>query len=164
MAADAVRYVATTEDKFDVVIADLFHPAWDGAANLYTAEHFERIKGRLNSDGLFCQWLPLYQLDMNTLKIIMRTFLSIYPHARLFLDHFGVDTPVLGLVGGPSRQRFSPDWYETRVDKALAASLNTVRLTSGYELFGLYAGGPFESAQFAGEGPINTEDRPTILF
>ncbi|MCH9033231.1 MAG: fused MFS/spermidine synthase, partial [Planctomycetes bacterium] len=45
--ADARRYVSATSKTYDVIIADLFHPARDGAASLYTREHFTAIRDRL---------------------------------------------------------------------------------------------------------------------
>ena len=83
--ADARRYVNASESKYDVVIADLFHPARDGAASLYTLEHFNAIKNLLNEKGIFCQWLPLYQLDLATFKIITRTFMEAFPDRNNFV-------------------------------------------------------------------------------
>jgi len=45
---------------------------------------------------LFCQWLPLHQLDENMLRIIVRTFLEIFPDGQAWLLHLNVDIPVLG--------------------------------------------------------------------
>ena len=163
-AADAMRYVAATEDSYDVVIADLFHPGRDGAANLYTEEHFSRVRDRLNEDGLFCQWLPLYQLDLDTFRTIARTFLKVFPNARLVLDHFGIETPVLGLIGGRDDIRYSADWFETRVRRLPADELRRMRFASGYDLFGLYVAGSSELRRFAGQGPINTADFPVVMF
>ena len=104
--ADARRYVTAVEKKYDVVVADLFHPSRDGAGGLYTLEHFAAIRGRLVDNGLFCQWLPLYQLDLETFKIIVRTFLQVYPDGQAFLAHYGLDQPIIGLVGGTRRFNF----------------------------------------------------------
>ena len=97
--ADARRYVRATTRRYDVVIADLFHPARDGAAGLYTREHFEAIGDRLADGGVFCQWLPLFQLDGYTLRVIIATFLEVYPDASALLLRLNADTPVIGLVG-----------------------------------------------------------------
>jgi spermidine synthase len=35
----------------------------------------------LNPEGIFCQWLPLYQLDMDTLRVIIKTYLKVFPDA-----------------------------------------------------------------------------------
>jgi len=86
--ADARRFVKVSETRYDVIIADLFHPAQDGAGTLYTQEHFVAIRQRLARNGLFCQWLPLHQLDEPTLKIIMKTFLNVFPQTQAYLLRF----------------------------------------------------------------------------
>ena len=43
--ADARRFVNAGDNKYDVIMADLFHPARDGAGSLYTVEHFQAITG-----------------------------------------------------------------------------------------------------------------------
>ena len=70
--ANARRYVTATNKKYDVIVADLFHPSRDGAGSLYTVEHFTAIRRLLTERGLFCQWLPLYQLDLETLLRSLR--------------------------------------------------------------------------------------------
>ena len=37
------------------------------------------MRARLADDGLFCQWLPLHQLDLDSLRSIVRAFLTVYP-------------------------------------------------------------------------------------
>ena len=98
--ADARRFVNCTDKTYDVIVGDLFHPARDGAGSLYTVEHFQAIRARLKPGGLFCQWLPLYQLDLPVLQTIIRTFLQVFPEGSAVLAHFSLKTPILGLVGG----------------------------------------------------------------
>ncbi|MGM9480561.1 hypothetical protein ACS5PN_05140 [Roseateles sp. NT4] len=57
-AADARRFVRTSTQRYDVVVADNFHPARSGSGALYTVEHFRAVRERLAPQGLFCQWLP----------------------------------------------------------------------------------------------------------
>jgi len=96
--ADARRYVKLATNQYDVIIADLFHPSLEGAATLFTREHFAAIRERLSSDGLFCQWLPMHQLDFETLQCITHTFLDVFPETDAYLLRFNVDAPVLGLI------------------------------------------------------------------
>ncbi len=107
--ADARRFVKSSKDSYDVVVADLFHPARDGAGSLYTVEHFEAIRARLNPSGIFCQWLPLYQLDLDMLCTIVRTFLQVFPNGSAFLAHYSLETPILGLVAGAGPVRYPHD-------------------------------------------------------
>src|SRR6195256_2805134 len=41
--ADARRFIAADTTQYDVIIADLFHPALDGSGSLYTTDHFEAV-------------------------------------------------------------------------------------------------------------------------
>src|SRR5205085_1367648 len=113
--ADARRFVRATTTRYDVIVADLFHPARDGAGSLYTLEHFQAIRERLSPGGIFCQWLPLHQLDEEMLGIIIRTFLEVFPEAQAYLLRFNVDAPVIGLMACSDWPRYSTQWVESHL-------------------------------------------------
>jgi len=164
-ASDARRYVSATDQHYDVIVADFFHPGRDGAGSLYTREHFLAIRNRLAEGGLFCQWLPLYQLDDPTLKLIIRTYLDVFPHAQAFLMNFKIQLPGLALVAGVSPRRYPPDWYDRRVrDEPLRKHLTSLGIRDAYTLLGLYAASPKQLRDFAGTGPINTDNHPLVTF
>ena len=119
--ADARRFVNCRAQNYDVIVGDLFHPARDGAGSLYTVEHFQAIRARLNPGGLFCQWLPLYQLDLPVLQTIIRTFLDVFPEGSAVLAQYSLKMPILGLVAGNNPLRYPPDWLERRVQDGNAA-------------------------------------------
>lgn len=163
--ADARRFVRATSNQYDVIVADLFHPARDGAGTLYTREHFAALRSRMASGGLCCQWLPLYQLDEPTLQVIMRTFLDVFPHTRAWLLRLTVDTPVIGLIGSLELRRYPSDWLERRVsDPALQASLKPLALTETQALLGLVLGGSDALRRYAQGAALNTDDRPVVMF
>ncbi len=163
--ADARRFVVATDRRYDVVVADLFHPARDGAGSLYTREHFRAIRAVLAEGGLFCQWLPLYQLDLETLRVITRTFLEVFPDGSAYLAHHSLKAPILGLVGGGGSRRYRPGWFQARVrEPGLAGKLARLRLHDDYGLFGGYLAGSGALRRFAGEGPVNSDDRPLVVF
>jgi spermidine synthase len=161
--ADARRYVRATRETYDVVVADLFHPARDGAGSLYTAEHFRAIRERLAPAGLFVQWLPLYQMDLETLRTVVRTFLQVYPEAGLLLAHYSLVAPIVGLAGGPAMDLPSVD--PTRLQAAgLAPELRALRLDNVYEVVGTWLADARALAAFAGTGPVNTDDLPVVTY
>ena len=163
--ADARRFVRTGAERYDVIIADLFHPARDGAGALYTREHFTAVRTRLTDDGLFCQWLPLFQLDLPTLRIITRTFLEVYPESEAFLLRFNADTPVLGLIGARRPLRFDRTWFDRRTaDLQLREALRQVGLTDSWQFFGTWFAGRKWLGELAADAPLNTDDRPEVLF
>jgi spermidine synthase len=163
--ADARRFVRASDSKYDVIVADLFHPARDGAGSLYTVEHFEAIRGRLHPDGLFCQWLPLYQLDEEMLRVITRTFLDVFPEAQAWLLQFNVDTPVLGLIGGMKPRPYDPKWIERRIaTPALDAELKKLALADSVRFFGCFLADAERLRAFVGSATQNTDDLPRVTF
>lgn len=163
--ADARRHVAADGRQYDVIVADLFHPALDGSGALYTTEHFAAIRNRLAPEGVFCQWLPLYQLDLPSLRAIVRSFLEVYPAGSAWLNHYSVRTPMLALIG--PRGGSGPDLHA--LDQRLAASsITSMARQIGFEtdmdLLGQYLGGPRALSAFAGPGPRNTDDHPFVTF
>jgi len=161
--ADARRFVQATPERYDVIVADLFHPSLEGSGALYTQEHFAAIRARLNEGGIFCQWLPLYQLDLETLRIIIRSFQAIYPDASAYLAHFSVEMPMIGLVGTNGAKSHADNWFATRINNtSFASQLGKVDLQDPASLFGLYLGGPDDLRAFAGTGPLNSDDLPLV--
>jgi spermidine synthase len=143
------------------VVADLFHPAQDGAAFLYTREHFTAVRARLRPTGLFCQWLPLFQMDLQTFDSIAATFASVFPHTEAWLLRFNVDTPVVGLIGWNEPPVLPADRVETRsaLSARLEEHLRTVALGDTLRLLGCRLGIPE-----GGSARLNTDGRPIVLF
>jgi spermidine synthase len=164
-AADARRYVLSVDETFDVIVADLFHPARDGAGSLYTREHFQAVLERLSDGGMFCQWLPLHQMDLATTKTVMRTFLSVFPRVKACVAHFNVDTPALGLIGTREFPEYSATWFQSITrDSHLVDALTRVALNDGIDFFGSFVGDQEELSRFVGEGRVNTDNHPVVMF
>jgi spermidine synthase len=164
--ADARRYARASPGRFDVVVADLFHPARDGSGFLYTREHFGAVKALLAEGGLFCQWLPLYQLDASVARTIVRSFLDVFPEAGALIAHYNALTPALGLVGSSRPLKYRIPYFERRAGDGLAAALDAQRqaLYDDFTLFGAIVAGRGDLARFAGPGPLNTDDLPIVRF
>ncbi|MGQ4274789.1 spermidine synthase [Terrihabitans sp. B22-R8] len=161
--ADARRFVQAPGEAYDVIVADLYHPSVDGAGALYAREHFAAIRERLAPGGLFTQWLPLHQLDIETLRVITRTFLDVFPESSAYLAQLSVETPLIALVGRVEPRAYEAGWMEARVkDAGLRARLAQLDLKDSLSLFGLHVAGPAELRGFAGTGRLNTDDRPFV--
>jgi spermidine synthase len=146
-----------------VIVSDLFIPWHAGAGNLYAREMYDTVARHLAADGLFCQWLPLYQLTREEFEIIVHTFLAVFPQVSLWRDDFYPDRPVVGLVGQLKprvldltriRERLLhiPDWSTDPL------------LSSPRGLIILYAGNLTAAADLFASAPFNLDDRPLIEF
>ncbi len=161
--ADARRFVAASSDTWDVVVADLFHPGLDGAGGLYALEHFEGVRDHLAPKGMFAQWVPLYQLDRPTLQTIVRTFLAAFPDAHAILGVYNVQTPAIALLGGTGDAPFvvDPEQLASTLAQPIYAEL---LMQEPRDLLGAYLLDREALAAFAGDGPLNTDLRPEVLF
>jgi len=160
---DGRRYLAASDEQFDVIVSDLFVPWHAGAGNLYSREMYAAVVRRLAPGGLFCQWLPLYQLTRDEFDMITHTFLSVFPQVSLWRGDFYPNRPVVGLVGQyhavpveltrlGERLRQMPSWSR---DSLLATPRGLAMLSVG----------PLTEVSdlFAAAG-LNTDDRPRLEF
>jgi len=165
MTADARRYVRATDQRYDLIVSDNFHPARSGSGALYTVEHFQAVRARLAAGGVFCQWLPLHQLDLPTLRSIVRSFMAAYPGGSALLATHSLDTPVLGLVARGDGERFQLDPLRTRRAEArFPRPLADFGLDDDFAVLGSFVAGPHALRQFAGTSPLNTDDHPVVAY
>lgn len=165
VAADARRYVRASERRYDVIVSDNFHPARSGSGALYTVEHFEAVRLRLETGGVFCQWLPLHQLDRETLRSIVASFIAVYPSGWAMIASNSLDTPVLGLVARGDRLRFDvPVVHERLTHLAVPQWLPALGLEDELAVLGSFALGPAALRRLAGSAALNTDDHPVVAY
>ena len=81
---DGRNYLLTTRKKYDVITADIILPRHAGAGALYSREYFQLVRNALKDDGLVLQWNGA-EVD-TTYRLILRTFLSVFPETTLWAD------------------------------------------------------------------------------
>jgi spermidine synthase len=158
---DARNFLRATRERFDVVVGDLFVPWQSGTGSLYAREHFAAVRAHLRDGGVFCQWLPLYQLGREEVEIIARTFAESFPHAAVFRGDFYGAYPIAALCG-----------FAGAPPPAAAVSGAARRLAAGGERdrwiadplgpWALYVGALGPSAAALAAAPLETDDRPRI--
>ena len=169
LAADARRFVRASAQQYDVIVSDNFQPARSGSGALYTVEHFRAVKARLAPEGLFCQWLPLHQLDIATLRSIVQSFLIAYPQGVAILASNSLETPVVGLLGHPDAAQDAGRFDPTRLRQRLSAngfprSPAAFGITDEFALLGNVIAGPEALRRFAADAPANTDDLPVVAY
>ena len=160
---DGRRYLAATDTVFDVIVSDLFIPWHASAGSLYALEMYQTVSRRLAPGGLFCQWLPLYQMTREEFEVVARTFLAVFPHVTLWRNDFYPNRPVLGLVGARQPRILDLDRVGRRMD-ALPAWARDSLLAAPRSLAMLYVGDLSLVPDALGRAPLNRDDRPVIEF
>lgn len=81
---DGRNLLLTQNDKYDVIVSEPSNPWQAGNANLFTDEFYKLAASRLKSDGIFCQWLGLYDITPDNLRIACSTLLRHFPNVLVF--------------------------------------------------------------------------------
>ena len=160
---DGRRFLATSDRQFDVIVSDLFIPWHAGAGNLYSREMYATVARRLARGGLFCQWLPLYQLTRGEFDMIAHTFLQVFPLASLWRADFYPNRPVVGLVGQFDARPVDLARVGERLDLLPPWSRDSL-LTAPRGLAMLSLGSLTPVADLFTAAPVNTDDRPLLEF
>jgi spermidine synthase len=165
MAADARRYVRTSDRHYDVIVSDNFHPARSGSGSLYTVEHFTAVRERLEPQGVFCQWLPLHQLDLETVRSIVQSFVTVFPHGWAMLASNSLETPSIGLVARSDDGFVDIAALRRHMsDTAMTPLLGNLGIEDDFALLGNFIAGPQALRRFAGDAIANTDDRPVVAY
>jgi spermidine synthase len=160
---DGRRHLAASSATFDVIVSDLFIPWHASAGNLYSLEMYRTVAKRLSPGGLFCQWLPLYQLTREEFEIIARTFLTAFPHVTLWRNDFYPNRPVLGLVGARHPVSMDLEGIGRRL-AALPAWSRDSLLGAPRSIGMLYVGDLSAVPELFARAALNRDERPVIEF
>ncbi|MGD9032451.1 MAG: fused MFS/spermidine synthase, partial [Desulfobacteraceae bacterium] len=161
---DARNYLLGRRETYDLIIADLFLPWKAGVGNLYTLEHFKNLRSRLKTDGLFIQWLAMYQLSKDEFYSIVRTVLEVFDQVTLWRTSYSTTRPALGLICSNNN---APLNAKVMLDNQKGGRLNKVALPPerllSWSLM-KYCGNLTNNRALFMNHPINTDDRPLIEF
>ena len=158
------RHILNTSDEyFDVITLDLVTPWHAGAGSLYTVEFYTEMRDRLADRGLFCQWLPLYQLGPREFEIIANTFQSVFPHVQLWRGSSNPRYPMLGLIGSDHEVDLDRNFLtgNTTDGETYSKDPYLVDLPS---LFLLYAGNEDALRSQLKDIPLNSDDLPLVEY
>ena len=171
LVEDGRHYLMATDEQFDIINADLFIPFRSGAGSLYSQEHFESSKKRLKPNGVFVQWLPLYQLTENEFSIIARTMIEVFDQVSLWRHNFQPGDEVVALIGHQAGATLPASAIDSLADKLYAVSgkdhrdLMRLNLPLDPQTILLFYGGNLTEVRSLFEHyPVNTDNRPVIEY
>ena len=151
---DVRHFLSATEDKYDVIIGDVFHPDLAGSSSLLSVQQFQRARNHLSNNGLFVQWLALNQFDNESLKVIFRSFRRVFPDAQIFLDGMH-----LALVGPNQKLSGATGMLRNLQRMPVAQQYQATAGEGGWTWLGRYWGAVPDSP-----GPVQDEWSPMIEY
>jgi spermidine synthase len=107
---DAKTYFSVNNKKYDVIVSEPSNPWVSGVAGLFSEEFYRQAKQHLNPDGVFAQWVQLYEIDTDLVLSILKAVSDNFPDFAIYASNDqdmiiiaknqgtlpGIDTQVLG--------------------------------------------------------------------
>ena len=159
---DGRNHILMTKTKYDMISTGIIHPLVSaGSSNIYTADFYRLCRRILTEDGIMCQWVPLHRLPEEHYKMIVRTFIEVFPETTLWYKY----TPdFVILIGTREPLRIN---YKNFIDRARIASIREGLAADdldGMSLLDSFMMGPETVHKYVGVGPIHTDNRPRLEF
>ena len=67
---DAKTFFASSKVKYDLIISEPPNLWFSGVSSLFTTEFYSQIKKKLTTEGIFTQWIHLYEINIKTVSSI----------------------------------------------------------------------------------------------
>ena len=164
IADDARNFLLGTNEKFDVIVGDLFTPWHAGTGSLYTIEHFQQVKKHLKKGGVFAQWLPLYQLTPESFDIITKTFATVFPEVTLWRGDFSGSRASIALIGQEKGSKLNQEVVEKNIKNVIGTNQNISNKPTNHMAGLFYLGNLIAIKDQLKNVEINNDNFRTVEF
>jgi len=159
---DARNYMNTTRKQYDIIISEPSNPWIAGVASLFTAEFYDRAAEVLKPDGVFAQWIQLYELDPEDLRMVLFEVQRKFPEVSVWVT----DSDLIIIA---TRQKQNLD--TARIAKIVKSDPSMVRDFREFlhsetpeGLLSYYVMSTDAVRKFASNARRNTDDHPLLEF
>jgi spermidine synthase len=160
--ADGRNFLLASERRYDVIVSEPSNPWMRGVGNLFSLEFYEMVAGRLAPRGIVCQWIHIYGLFPDDLKMVINTFRSVFPHTTIWMGQSGD----LLLIGGKEPVSMDYAHLQSRYAQIPALREDMARLGfhSPLALLADFLLDESDVAQYSQYAWLNTDDLPHLEF
>lgn len=92
---DAYRTLLRSREPFDIIVSEPSNPWVSGVEMLYSREFLTAARDRLREGGVHGQWFHLYDQDLSTIGLVLRTYASVFDDVAIW---YTLDSDLL-LIG-----------------------------------------------------------------
>jgi spermidine synthase len=161
---DARDHLHAGTRRYDVISTDVTNLQYKQNANLYTVEYFRLLREKLTPRGIACAWIPMAAIDTRELRILMRGFQEVFPHATLwYMNHTHTNFGIL--IGTPEPLTIDYRRLAAGFSNAdVAENLKLVGMTEPLQLVHCLHLDEEGYREFCGDVPLHTDDQPILEF
>lgn len=120
---DAKTYFSLHNSVYDIIIAEPSNPWVSGVASLFSTEFYATVKNYLEDDGLFVQWIQLYEFNDALAESILKALASNFSDFAIY----ATDTADILLIARNEGELDAPD-IDLMFEGELGESLRRVNV------------------------------------
>ncbi len=159
---DGRNFLLAARDEYDVIRLDPPELHTRGVVNLYTREFYEMARDRLAEGGIFSIWVNIAMTPLDDLRIVVRTLSEVFPYVSVWHTPQFYSWVINGsLVPRPPDLQTIVAHFES---PGVRADLASIGIADPLQFLKYFMFADEGVANFAGDGPIVTDDRTILDF
>lgn len=127
---DAKSYFAGQKSKYDFIVSEPSNPWISGVGSLFSKEFYQFVPRHLKDDGLFVQWVQLYEIDDQLIASILAGMTTSFSDYGAWLAN-STDLIIIATKNGPLP---ALDAQKVLASPALKSELERLHLDSTQRL------------------------------
>lgn len=82
---DAKAYLSSSSKRYDAIVSEPSNPWVSGVATLFTEEFYDFVPRHLTDDGIFVQWLQLYEINTDLVASVLKAMLPRFADVQAYI-------------------------------------------------------------------------------
>ncbi len=157
--ADGRNFQLRSKELYDVITFEPPPPSQPGVVNLYSRDYYELCKQHLTPDGLVCQWLPVTQFSDGTARMMVKSFVEVFPDSAVWQGSVD-DYLIIGGRRPVSVDRARLEQFARRFQQPL----KEIGIGDFYDLAASLRQGPAALTRYSASAPAITDNEPYLEY
>jgi spermidine synthase len=161
--ADAREVLMTTRSRYDIIFSEPSNPYRAGVASFFTRDFYAAASRRLAPGGVLLQWLQGYEVDADTIDVVLATLASVFDAVEIWQTQ-GQD--LLLIASGPRSPMTATAFAARLGEEPFKSGLRAAWDAESPEAaLAHYVGGPAVAREALARGVRpNTDDANRVEF
>jgi spermidine synthase len=159
--SDGRHELLRNSERYDLITLEPPPPSAQGVVNLYSTDFYRLASKRLETNGLFAQWLPLATQNDEDTRSLVRSFIDVFPYATLW----STEMHEMLLIGSQQPIELDTNQITSRFAQAeVATALQAVGISSPAALLATWVSGRDGLERYTANVSPVTDNHPRIEY
>ncbi len=145
---------------YDAIITEPSTPWTAGVGSVFCREFYQLAAQRLKPGGIVCQWFQVYEMNDEVLKLVLRTFGSVFPYVEIWEARNDII-----ILGSQQPWRTGPEVFRKGFAiERVRADMEMMNIRSPEMLMSRQLASQRTGFAIAGDGPIQSDLFPVLEY